>query len=53
MTVHWEHWERKVLDTFLDGERLVRIPAKRKKRDVVLRVTAGCTEHVETRSGES
>jgi len=30
-------WERKVLDAFLDGERLLRIPAKRKKRDVILR----------------
>lgn len=37
MTVEWEDWERKVLETFLDGERLIRIPAKRKKRDVVLR----------------
>jgi len=37
MTVEWEDWERKILDTFLDGERLIRIPAKRKKRDVVLR----------------
>ncbi len=30
-------WERKVLETFFDGERLIRIPAKRKKRDVILR----------------
>jgi len=37
MTVEWEDWERKILDTFLDGKRLIRIPAKRKKRDVVLR----------------
>ncbi len=37
MKVVWEDWERKVLDAFLDGERLIRIPAKRKKRDVVLR----------------
>ncbi len=41
MTVKWEDWERKVLDTFLDGERLIRIPAKRKKRDVVLRWLQG------------
>jgi len=26
-----------VLDTFLNGEELTRIPAKRKKRDVILR----------------
>ncbi len=37
MATEWADWEQKVLDTFLDGERLVRIPAKRKKRDVVLR----------------
>jgi hypothetical protein len=37
MTVEWRDWERKILDTFLDGKRLIRIPAKRKKRDVVLR----------------
>jgi len=30
-------WERKVLRSFLDGERLVSIPASRKKRDVILR----------------
>jgi len=30
-------WERKVLNAFVDGDRLIRIPAKRKKRDVVLR----------------
>lgn len=29
--------ERKVLDTFLDGERLKKIPATRKKREVILR----------------
>jgi len=37
MTTEWSDWERKVLDAFLDGEKLIRIPAKRKKRDVVLR----------------
>ena len=37
MVTEWADWERKVLDAFLDGERLVRIPAKRKKRDVILR----------------
>ena len=30
-------WERKVLRAFVDGEELVRIPASRKKREVVLR----------------
>lgn len=30
-------WERKVLGTFLDGERLTKIPDTRKKRDVILR----------------
>ncbi|HEX7243419.1 MAG TPA: metalloregulator ArsR/SmtB family transcription factor [Longimicrobiaceae bacterium] len=30
-------WERKVLDTYLQSGRLSRIPATRKKRDVVLR----------------
>jgi len=33
--------ERKVLAAFLNGDRLVRIPAKRKKRDVILRWLAG------------
>jgi len=37
MTTEWEPWETKVLETFLDDERLTRIPAKRKKRDVILR----------------
>jgi predicted transcriptional regulator len=30
-------WERKVLRSFLDGDRLTKIPEARKKRDVVLR----------------
>jgi len=30
-------WDRKVLGTFLDGERLTKIPATRKKREVILR----------------
>jgi hypothetical protein len=30
-------WERKVLRTYLDGERLTKIPDTRKKRDVILR----------------
>jgi biotin operon repressor len=31
-----QRWERKVLRTFLDGERLVKIPEQRKKRRVIL-----------------
>lgn len=34
-------WERKVLGTYLDGERLTKIPDTRKKRDVILRWLAG------------
>jgi len=30
-------WERKVMRSFLEGERLVSIPASRKKREVILR----------------
>jgi len=37
MMIKLDAWEQKVLDTFLDGERLIKIPAKRKKRDVILR----------------
>jgi DNA-binding transcriptional ArsR family regulator len=36
-TVEGETWERKVLRTYFDGDTLTRIPATRKKRDVVLR----------------
>lgn len=32
-----ENWELKVLRTFFDGDTLTRIPASRKKRDVVLK----------------
>jgi hypothetical protein len=38
-------WERKVLGTFLEGERLTKIPDTRKKRDVVLRWLATRFEH--------
>lgn len=38
-------WERKVLGTFLDGERLTKIPDVRKKRDVILRWLAERFEH--------
>ena len=40
-----EGWERKVLGTYLDGERLTKIPDVRKKRDVVLRWLAERFEH--------
>lgn len=32
-----DEWERKVLRTYFDGDRLTKIPGTRKKRDVVLR----------------
>ena len=35
--VNWTADERKVLDAFLDGERIVQLPARQKKRIVVLR----------------
>jgi len=37
MTDGWSDQDLKVLNAFLDRETLVRIPAKRKKRDVILR----------------
>jgi len=37
MAVEWADWEQKVLGNFLDGERIVRLPAKWKKRMVILR----------------
>ena len=37
MDVEWSDWERRVLDTFMDGERIVRLPAKQKKRRVILK----------------
>ena len=37
MTERWTEWERKVLRTFLDGQRLRQIPARWKKREVILR----------------
>lgn len=36
-TVEGETWERKVLRTYFDGDRLIRIPSTRKKRNVILR----------------
>jgi hypothetical protein len=37
MDVEWSAWERKVLDVFLDGDCIVQLPAKRKKRLVLLK----------------
>ena len=37
MSTEWADWEQEILVNFLDGERIVRLPAKRKKRLVVLR----------------
>ena len=36
-SVEAENWELKVLRTYFDGDTLTRIPATRKKRDVVLK----------------
>ncbi|WP_026733254.1 DUF2087 domain-containing protein [Fischerella sp. PCC 9605] len=37
MKVKLDAWEEKVLKNFLDGVRLIKIPASRKKRLVILR----------------
>jgi hypothetical protein len=37
MSTEWQDWERKVLEHFLDGERIIRLPARWKKRMVILR----------------
>jgi len=37
MDVQWTDWERRVLDTFMDGEVILRLPAKQKKRKVILK----------------
>jgi len=37
MSAEWSEWERRVLDTFLQGKRIKQLPAKQKKRKVVLR----------------
>lgn len=36
-SVEGENWERKVLRSYFEGDTLTRIPASRKKRDVVLK----------------
>jgi len=41
----WEPWERKVLEIFLDGERIIRLPARWKKRMVILRWLVEEFEH--------
>ena len=37
MDMLWSDWEQRVLDTFLDGETIVQLPAKQKKRKVILK----------------
>ena len=37
MTTTWTEWEEKVLRVFLDGQCLRQIPARWKKREVILR----------------
>lgn len=39
--VAYADWEQKVLRSYLDGERLTKIPETRKKREVILRWLAG------------
>jgi DNA-binding transcriptional ArsR family regulator len=39
--VEGERWERKVLKTYFDGERLTQIPTMRKKRNVILNWLVG------------
>jgi hypothetical protein len=41
MTQNWTSWEQKVLDTFVRDGRILRLPAKMKKRKVVLRWVTG------------
>jgi hypothetical protein len=37
MAAEWTEWEERILANFLEGERLKRLPARWKKRMVVLR----------------
>ena len=37
MDVQWNDWERRVLAIFMDGEKILRLPAKQKKRKIILR----------------
>ena len=41
MSTEWEAWEQKVLDMFLDGDRIRQLPARLKKRMVILRWLVG------------
>lgn len=36
-SINYEAWEKKILNDFLEGEKLKEIPASRKKREVILR----------------
>jgi DNA-binding transcriptional ArsR family regulator len=36
-SINYDAWERKILNDFLEGEKLKEIPASRKKREVILR----------------
>ncbi len=37
MDGQWSDWERRVLQTFIDAERITQLPAKQKKRKVILK----------------
>ena len=37
MDVQWSDWERNILDTFMDGEAILRLPARQMKRKVILK----------------
>jgi len=44
MSTDWEPWEQKVLETFLEGDRIRQLPARLKKRMVILRLLVGKLE---------
>ena len=37
MDVQWTDWERGVLNIFMEGEKIRQLPAKQKKRKVILK----------------
>ena len=37
MDARWNDWERGVLNVFMDGEKILQLPAKQKKRRVILK----------------
>ncbi|MCK4571199.1 DUF2087 domain-containing protein [Candidatus Bipolaricaulota bacterium] len=37
MDVQWTDWERRVLNIFMEGEKIRQLPAKQKKRKVILK----------------